>query len=85
MTSFYDVNISIFKQCFNIYFTGVGKTSMVVRYVGKMFSTHISPTIGASFFTCKINIGDAKVKLQVFEYVFLNYYILKHEQFPVRY
>ncbi|XP_077298995.1 RAS oncogene family member RabX1 [Arctopsyche grandis] len=46
---------------------GVGKTSMVVRYVGKMFSTHISPTIGASFFTCKINIGDSRVTLQVWD------------------
>ncbi|KAG8296516.1 hypothetical protein J6590_055162 [Homalodisca vitripennis] len=44
---------------------GVGKTSMVVRYIGKMFSHHISPTIGASFFTCKINIEDTRIKLQV--------------------
>ncbi|PSN35768.1 Ras-related protein RabJ [Blattella germanica] len=43
---------------------GVGKTSMVVRYVGKMFSHHISPTIGASFFTCKINVENTRVKLQ---------------------
>nr|CAD7573657.1 unnamed protein product [Timema californicum] len=46
---------------------GVGKTSMVVRYIGKMFSHHISPTIGASFFTCKINIEDSRVKLQVWD------------------
>ncbi|XP_048477730.1 ras-related protein RABF2b isoform X2 [Plutella xylostella] len=46
---------------------GVGKTSMVVRYIGKMFSKHISPTIGASFFTCKINLEDATVKLQVWD------------------
>lgn len=38
---------------------------MVVRYIGKMFSHHISPTIGASFFTCKINIDETRVKLQV--------------------
>ncbi|VVD02978.1 unnamed protein product [Leptidea sinapis] len=37
---------------------GVGKTSLVVRYIGKMFSKHISPTIGASFFTCNINVWD---------------------------
>lgn len=30
-----------------------------------MFSHHISPTIGASFFTCKINIEDTRIKLQV--------------------
>ncbi|XP_060808726.1 ras-related protein Rab-31 isoform X2 [Amyelois transitella] len=46
---------------------GVGKTSLVVRYIGKMFSKHISPTIGASFFTCNINVGDARVKLQVWD------------------
>lgn len=46
---------------------GVGKTSMVVRYIGKMFSKHISPTIGASFFTCKISLGDTRVKLQVWD------------------
>lgn len=45
---------------------GVGKTSMVVRYIGKMFSHHISPTIGASFFTCKLNVEDTRVKLQVY-------------------
>ncbi|CAG9794158.1 unnamed protein product [Diatraea saccharalis] len=46
---------------------GVGKTSLVVRYIGKMFSKHISPTIGASFFTCNISVGDARVKLQVWD------------------
>lgn len=40
---------------------------MVVRYVGKKFSPHISPTIGASFFTCKINIDTTRVKLQVWD------------------
>ncbi|CAG4963663.1 unnamed protein product [Colias eurytheme] len=47
--------------------TSVGKTSLVVRYIGKMFSKHISPTIGASFFTCNINVDDARVKLQVWD------------------
>ncbi|CAK1593601.1 unnamed protein product [Parnassius mnemosyne] len=46
---------------------GVGKTSLVVRYIGKMFSKHISPTIGASFFTCNINMDDARIKLQVWD------------------
>ncbi|XP_063237792.1 ras-related protein Rab-31 [Bacillus rossius redtenbacheri] len=46
---------------------GVGKTSMVVRYIGKMFSHHISPTIGASFFTCKLNVENTRVKLQVWD------------------
>ncbi|XP_073964744.1 RAS oncogene family member RabX1 [Choristoneura fumiferana] len=46
---------------------GVGKTSLVVRYIGKMFSKHISPTIGASFFTCNINVDGARIKLQVWD------------------
>lgn len=46
---------------------GVGKTSLVVRYIGKMFSKHISPTIGASFFTCNINLEESRVKLQVWD------------------
>jgi len=34
--------------------SGVGKTSVVIRYVGGMFSKAVSPTIGASFFTYKL-------------------------------
>lgn len=58
---------SVLYVCTKIFFLllGVGKTSLVVRYIGKMFSHHISPTIGASFFTCNINIEDTRVKLQV--------------------
>ncbi|XP_021938344.1 ras-related protein RabJ isoform X2 [Zootermopsis nevadensis] len=32
-----------------------------------MFSRHMSPTIGASFFTCKLNVEDMRVKLQVWD------------------
>ncbi|XP_017893434.2 ras-related protein RabJ [Ceratina calcarata] len=46
---------------------GVGKTSMIVRYVGKPFNPHINPTIGASFFTCKLNLENAGVVLQVWD------------------
>jgi len=46
---------------------GVGKTSMITRYSSKMFSHHASPTIGASFFTCKVNLEDARIKLQVWD------------------
>ncbi|CAL7950824.1 unnamed protein product [Xylocopa violacea] len=46
---------------------GVGKTSMIVRYVGKSLNQHVNPTIGASFFTCKLNIKNARVVLQVWD------------------
>ncbi|KAK2580443.1 hypothetical protein KPH14_006186 [Odynerus spinipes] len=46
---------------------GVGKTSIIVRYVGNVFNHRVNPTIGASFFTCKLNVGDTKVKLQVWD------------------
>lgn len=43
----------------------VGKTSLVVRYISNVYSKEVSPTIGASFFTCKVNLEDTKVKMQV--------------------
>ncbi|XP_041356019.1 ras-related protein Rab-31-like [Gigantopelta aegis] len=46
---------------------GVGKTSLVIRYVGGMFSKAVSPTIGASFFTYKMNVDNYRVKLQVWD------------------
>ena len=36
--------------CPDVYCTGVGKTSLVLRHVGNTFSRSVSPTIGASFF-----------------------------------
>ncbi|KYN14756.1 Ras-related protein RabJ, partial [Trachymyrmex cornetzi] len=44
---------------------GVGKTSLIGRYVGNF--EHASPTIGASFFNCKINLEDVRIKLQVWD------------------
>ncbi|ESO95115.1 hypothetical protein LOTGIDRAFT_215280 [Lottia gigantea] len=46
---------------------GVGKTSVVIRYVGGMFSKAVSPTIGASFFTYKLSLDNYRVKLQVWD------------------
>ncbi|KAK7096090.1 uncharacterized protein [Littorina saxatilis] len=46
---------------------GVGKTSVVIRYVGGMFSKAVSPTIGASFFTYKMTLDGYRVKLQVWD------------------
>ncbi|XP_012059669.1 PREDICTED: ras-related protein RabJ [Atta cephalotes] len=44
---------------------GVGKTSLIGCYVGNF--EHASPTIGASFFNCKINLEDVRIKLQVWD------------------
>ncbi|XP_002735512.2 uncharacterized protein LOC100370364 [Saccoglossus kowalevskii] len=46
---------------------GVGKTSVVLRYVSKHFSQKVTPTIGASFFTIKLNIDEHRVKLQLWD------------------
>lgn len=44
---------------------GVGKTSLIGRYMGNF--DPVSPTIGASFFNCKINLGDVRIKLHVWD------------------
>ncbi|XP_060525690.1 uncharacterized protein LOC132701615 isoform X1 [Cylas formicarius] len=46
---------------------GVGKTSTVMRYVEDTFAAHIAPTVGASFFTCRLCIKDVIVKMQVWD------------------
>ncbi|KAG7206551.1 hypothetical protein KM043_000241 [Ampulex compressa] len=46
---------------------GVGKTSMIVHYVGGVFNHNVNPTIGASFFTCKLNLENTRIKLQVWD------------------
>ncbi|XP_076439231.1 uncharacterized protein LOC143278082 [Babylonia areolata] len=46
---------------------GVGKTSVVIRYVGGMFTKTVSPTIGASFFTYKMTLDGYRIKLQVWD------------------
>lgn len=44
-------------------FSGVGKTSLIGRYLGNLEPA--SPTIGASFFNCKLTLDNTKIKLQV--------------------
>jgi small GTP-binding protein len=49
-------------------FIGVGKTSLVAKYIGNyIYPKEIGPTIGASFFTCKINLNNVKVKMQLWD------------------
>eukprot|EP00729_Bicosta_minor_P016894 gene16894-30829_t len=46
---------------------GVGKTSIITRYVEKTFSGTVSSTIGASFFTHKMMMDNVRVKLQIWD------------------
>ncbi|XP_076257823.1 RAS oncogene family member RabX1 [Rhynchophorus ferrugineus] len=46
---------------------GVGKTTTVTRYIQKTFIQTKTPTIGASFFSCKVEISDVCVKLQIWD------------------
>ncbi|KAI9270640.1 ras family-domain-containing protein [Phascolomyces articulosus] len=46
---------------------GVGKTSVVIRYVQKTFSTNSTSTIGASFMTKKLTVDDCQVRLQIWD------------------
>ncbi|GAB0097544.1 ras-related protein Rab-5B isoform X1 [Sergentomyia squamirostris] len=46
---------------------GVGKTSLVVKYISNVYSKDVGPTIGATFFNCRINLEDIKVKMQIWD------------------
>jgi len=47
--------------------SGVGKTSLAVRYVQETFSSKLVPTIGASFLTKRVTMDNFKVKLQLWD------------------
>lgn len=46
---------------------GVGKTSMIMRYIGKTYNGQVNPTVGASFFNCKLNIQDTEIILRIWD------------------
>ncbi|KAI9027367.1 small GTPase superfamily [Phycomyces nitens] len=46
---------------------GVGKTSLVVRYINRTFSPNSTSTIGASFMTKKLTVDNCKVRLQIWD------------------
>ncbi|CAH1110386.1 unnamed protein product [Psylliodes chrysocephalus] len=48
-------------------FQGVGKTALVTRYVENSFHRQIAPTVGASFFTCKVEADGNMVTLQIWD------------------
>lgn len=47
--------------------SGVGKTSIAVRYVQGLFAEDQPSTIGASFFTKRLVADDYKVKMQIWD------------------
>lgn len=47
--------------------TGVGKTSIALRYCQNVFYSRLNPTIGASFLTKAIVVDGVKIKLQIWD------------------
>ncbi|CAO3616343.1 unnamed protein product [Cunninghamella blakesleeana] len=47
--------------------TGVGKTSIAIRYVQKTFTPNGTSTIGASFLTKKLIVDQCRVRLQIWD------------------
>lgn len=44
---------------------GVGKSSIVLRFVAETFHEELDPTIGASFLSKMIKVGDLTVKFSI--------------------
>jgi small GTP-binding protein len=61
--SFNDVVLKNSVTCF----TGVGKTSLQVRYIQDSFRTWYVPTVGTDLKFKTVNVGNSKVKLQVWD------------------
>jgi Ras-related protein Rab-21 len=47
--------------------TGVGKTSLALRFVQDAFSSRTAPTVGASFLTKVLLVEDCKIKLRIWD------------------
>ena len=46
---------------------GVGKSSLLVRYVDNIFSGDLMSTIGVDFKFKAIDVGDSKIKMQIWD------------------
>ncbi|XP_076645310.1 uncharacterized protein LOC143354830 [Halictus rubicundus] len=46
---------------------GVGKTSMIIRFIRKILCEQVHPTVGAHFFTCTMNVENTRVVLKVWD------------------
>jgi small GTP-binding protein len=47
--------------------TGVGKTSLALRFTQDVFQPRINPTIGASFLMKNMEVDDQKLKIQIWD------------------
>ena len=47
--------------------SGVGKSSILQRYIQKVFQESFASTIGVDFFMKSINLGDKSIKLQLWD------------------
>lgn len=47
--------------------SGVGKTSMINRFLKKTFNENAPSTVGAMFLTKTINVNDKNYKLQIWD------------------
>ena len=47
--------------------SGVGKSSILQRYIQKVFHESFASTIGVDFFMKSINLGDKSIKLQLWD------------------
>uniref|UniRef100_A0A6B2LI94 Uncharacterized protein n=1 Tax=Arcella intermedia TaxID=1963864 RepID=A0A6B2LI94_9EUKA len=47
--------------------TGVGKTSIALRFTNDTFQPRTNPTIGASFLMKSMTVDDKKIKLQIWD------------------
>ena len=53
------------QSSYDLFFSSVGKTSLMNQYVNKKFSNLYKATIGADFLTKDIMIDDRMVTMQV--------------------
>eukprot|EP01116_Phalansterium_solitarium_P024376 TRINITY_DN8920_c0_g1_i1.p1 TRINITY_DN8920_c0_g1~~TRINITY_DN8920_c0_g1_i1.p1 ORF type:complete len:217 (-),score=101.30 TRINITY_DN8920_c0_g1_i1:1071-1721(-) len=62
-----DANVALEAKVVLLGDTGVGKTSMAMRFTQETFLTHVNSTIGASFFSKTIWIDAVRIKMMIWD------------------
>lgn len=57
-----------------LYILGVGKSSIITRYIKDIYNKECEATIGASFMYAKVTLRDYQITLKVSSYLILCYY-----------